>query len=122
MQIDVVPRAEEVGGFPGLYCSNMTPHPWLADNRTLLLTTYWRSTTAIIAAHVERYGEDRWLEGGKGEWGGRERGCGKGFANRSTMGLRGGETYKTLFLPSSFQVPPVLCLSPSSSLSFVLGS
>ena len=54
-QIDVVPRAEEVGGFPGLYCSKLAPQPWLADNRTVLLTTYWRSTTAIIAAHVERY-------------------------------------------------------------------
>ena len=58
-QIDVVPLAEEVGGFPGLYCSTMTAHPWLADNRTVLLTTSWRSTTAIIAAHVERYEGER---------------------------------------------------------------
>eukprot|EP00897_Mesotaenium_endlicherianum_P009424 jgi/Mesen1/850/ME000112S11000 len=51
--IDVVPRAEEVGGFPGLYCSALIAQPWLGDARTLLLTTAWRSTRAIIAVHVE---------------------------------------------------------------------
>lgn len=51
--IDVVPRAEEAGGFPGLYCSTMIAFPWLSDNRTLLLTTSWRSTQAIIAVHME---------------------------------------------------------------------
>ena len=53
LQIDVVPRSDDPGGFPGLYCGSITANPWLTDNRTLLLTTAWRSTQAIIAVHVE---------------------------------------------------------------------
>ncbi|GJP44976.1 hypothetical protein CLOM_g4369 [Closterium sp. NIES-68] len=51
--ISVVARAEEQGGFPGLYADKAIANPWLADGRTLLLTTAWRSTQAIISVHVE---------------------------------------------------------------------
>ncbi|CAI5509579.1 unnamed protein product [Closterium sp. Naga37s-1] len=51
--ISVVARAEEQGGFPGLYAAGAIANPWLADGRTLLLTTAWRSTQAIISVHVE---------------------------------------------------------------------
>eukprot|EP00271_Cylindrocystis_brebissonii_P008724 TRINITY_DN23204_c0_g1_i1.p1 TRINITY_DN23204_c0_g1~~TRINITY_DN23204_c0_g1_i1.p1 ORF type:complete len:820 (-),score=144.15 TRINITY_DN23204_c0_g1_i1:1094-3553(-) len=68
--IDVVPRAEEAGGFPGLYCTSIVPQPWLvSDNRTLLLTTVWRSTQAIIAVHVENGRVSRLTPEGPISWG-----------------------------------------------------
>uniref|UniRef100_A0A0D9XJQ9 acylaminoacyl-peptidase n=1 Tax=Leersia perrieri TaxID=77586 RepID=A0A0D9XJQ9_9ORYZ len=39
-------------GFPGLYCSSMIPDPWLSDQRTLILTSAWRSTEVILSVDV----------------------------------------------------------------------
>ncbi|EFJ32660.1 hypothetical protein SELMODRAFT_168303 [Selaginella moellendorffii] len=52
---DVVPviSRPDAKGFPGLYCSTFLSHPWLYDNRTLLLTSAWRSTQVIVSVNLE---------------------------------------------------------------------
>lgn len=51
--IEVALRPEVDAGFPGLYSDTISRQPWLADGKTLLLTTIWRSTQAIIAVNTE---------------------------------------------------------------------
>ncbi|KAE9455767.1 hypothetical protein C3L33_12332, partial [Rhododendron williamsianum] len=52
--VDVVPvvMCAEDGCFPGLYCSSILGKPWLSDGYTMILSSYWRSTQAIISVHV----------------------------------------------------------------------
>ncbi|KAI8561214.1 hypothetical protein RHMOL_Rhmol04G0320800 [Rhododendron molle] len=52
--VDVVPvvMCAEDGCFPGLYCSSILVKLWLSDGYTMILSSYWRSTQAIISVHV----------------------------------------------------------------------
>lgn len=52
-QVPVVMYSEE-GCFPGLYCTKILSNPWLSDGTTLILSTDWRSTEAIISVNVLR--------------------------------------------------------------------
>lgn len=51
---DVVPvvMCPKDGCFPGLYCSNILINPWLSDGYTLILSSSWCSTQAILAVDV----------------------------------------------------------------------
>ncbi|KAG0451098.1 hypothetical protein HPP92_026601 [Vanilla planifolia] len=40
------------GSFPGLYCSNFLAYPWLSDGRTIILSSAWRSTDAILSIDI----------------------------------------------------------------------
>ncbi|KAI8003080.1 Acylamino-acid-releasing enzyme 1 [Camellia lanceoleosa] len=37
---------------PGLYCSGFLSKPWLSDGYTMILSSYWRSTQAILSVNV----------------------------------------------------------------------
>lgn len=52
--IDVVPvvMCPEDGCFPGLYCSSVLSKPWLSDGYTMILSSIWRSTQAILSVNV----------------------------------------------------------------------
>lgn len=52
--IDVVPvvMCPEDGGFPGLYCSSFLAKPWLSDGCTMILSSAWGSTQAILSVNV----------------------------------------------------------------------
>ncbi|XP_020244882.1 acylamino-acid-releasing enzyme 1-like isoform X2 [Asparagus officinalis] len=52
--IDVVPivMCPEDGCFPGLYWSNFVPNPWLSDECTMVLTSVWGSTQAILSVNI----------------------------------------------------------------------
>ncbi|KAF7146122.1 hypothetical protein RHSIM_Rhsim04G0195100 [Rhododendron simsii] len=52
--VDLVPvvMCAEDGCFPGLYCSSILCKPWLSDGYTMILSSFWRSTQAIISVHV----------------------------------------------------------------------
>lgn len=52
--IDVVPvvMCPEDGCFPGLYCSNLLSKPWLSDESTMILSSIWGSTQAILSVNV----------------------------------------------------------------------
>lgn len=53
MQVPVVMCPED-GGFPGLYCSGFLAKPWLSDGCTLILSSAWGSTQAILSVNVSR--------------------------------------------------------------------
>ncbi|XP_057818724.2 acylamino-acid-releasing enzyme 1 isoform X1 [Cryptomeria japonica] len=38
--------------FPGLYCTDILPHPWLSDGHTLLLSSIWGSMQVLLAINV----------------------------------------------------------------------
>ncbi|KAI0516333.1 hypothetical protein KFK09_009005 [Dendrobium nobile] len=40
------------GSFPGLYCSHFLPFPWLSDGYTIILSSAWRSTVAILSINI----------------------------------------------------------------------
>ncbi|KAG0455563.1 hypothetical protein HPP92_024551 [Vanilla planifolia] len=42
----------EEGSFPGLYCSNFLAYPWLSDGHTIILSSAWRSTDAILSIDI----------------------------------------------------------------------
>ncbi|KAM3356455.1 hypothetical protein P3S68_023169 [Capsicum galapagoense] len=52
--VDVIPVVmwAEDGNFPGLYCSNILCNPWLADGRTMILSSAWGSTLVILTVDV----------------------------------------------------------------------
>ncbi|KAJ9536989.1 hypothetical protein OSB04_029722 [Centaurea solstitialis] len=52
--IDVVPvmMCPEDGCFPGLYCSDVLSKPWLSDGSTMILSSIWGSTQAILSVNV----------------------------------------------------------------------
>lgn len=52
--IDVVPviMCPEDGGFPGLYVSKFLSHPWLSDGHTMVLSSMWGSTLAILSVDI----------------------------------------------------------------------
>lgn len=52
--IDVVPivKCPKEDGFPGLYCTSLLPHPWLSDGCTMIMSSIWGSTQAIIAVNI----------------------------------------------------------------------
>ncbi|XP_051127706.1 acylamino-acid-releasing enzyme isoform X3 [Andrographis paniculata] len=52
--IDVVPvvMCPEDGGFPGLYPSKFLTRPWLSDGHTMVLSSIWGSTLAILTVDV----------------------------------------------------------------------
>ena len=43
------------GGFPGLYCESLIGSPWLLDNETIVLSSLWFSSEAIIAINTRRF-------------------------------------------------------------------
>ncbi|GMP77221.1 hypothetical protein CsSME_00033570 [Camellia sinensis var. sinensis] len=52
--VDVVPvvMCAEDDCIPGLYCSGFLSKPWLSDGYTMILSSYWRSTQAILSVNV----------------------------------------------------------------------
>ncbi|PKA61420.1 acylaminoacyl-peptidase [Apostasia shenzhenica] len=38
--------------FPGLYCSGFLPYPWLSNRHTIVLSSAWRSTRAIVSINI----------------------------------------------------------------------
>ncbi|XP_059632429.1 acylamino-acid-releasing enzyme-like isoform X2 [Cornus florida] len=52
--VDVVPvvMCAEDGCFPGLYCSSFLSKPWLSDGCTMILSSFWGSTQAILSVNV----------------------------------------------------------------------
>ncbi|KAM7485259.1 hypothetical protein LguiA_001268 [Lonicera macranthoides] len=52
--VDVIPvvMSSEDGCFPGLYCASILSKPWLSDGCTMILSSYWGSTQAIISVNV----------------------------------------------------------------------
>lgn len=52
--IDLVPvvMCPEDGCFPGLYCSNFLASPWLSDGCTMILSSVWGSSQAILSVNV----------------------------------------------------------------------
>ncbi|XP_057489055.1 acylamino-acid-releasing enzyme isoform X2 [Actinidia eriantha] len=52
--VDVVPvvMCAEDDCFPGLYYSSFLSKPWLSDGRTMILSSVWRSTQAILSVNV----------------------------------------------------------------------
>lgn len=40
------------GSFPGLYCSHFLSYPWLSDGHTMILSSAWRSTEAILSINI----------------------------------------------------------------------
>lgn len=42
------------GCFPGIYCMKLLSEPWLSDGSTIVLSSYWGSTEAIISVDVLR--------------------------------------------------------------------
>ncbi|XP_023642014.1 acylamino-acid-releasing enzyme isoform X1 [Capsella rubella] len=49
--IQVVKYAED-GCFPGLYSSRLLSDPWLSDEQTLVLSSFWRSCQVILAVNL----------------------------------------------------------------------
>lgn len=51
---DVVPvvMCPEDGCFPGLYCSNILSNPWLSDGTTIVVSSVWGSTEAILTINL----------------------------------------------------------------------
>ncbi|KFK39589.1 hypothetical protein AALP_AA3G264000 [Arabis alpina] len=49
--IQVVKSAED-GCFPGLYSSRLLSDPWLSDEHTLVLCSFWRSCQVILAINL----------------------------------------------------------------------
>ncbi|KAI3903814.1 hypothetical protein MKW92_041230 [Papaver armeniacum] len=51
---DVVPvvQCAEEDCFPGLYCSGFLRNPWLSDGRTMIMSSYWRSSQVIVSVDV----------------------------------------------------------------------
>ncbi|KAA8527690.1 hypothetical protein F0562_035441 [Nyssa sinensis] len=51
---DLVPvvMCAEDGCFPGLYCSSFLSKPWLSDGCTMILSSFWGSTKAILSVNV----------------------------------------------------------------------
>ncbi|XP_073266827.1 acylamino-acid-releasing enzyme-like isoform X2 [Populus alba] len=52
--IDVIPivQSAEDGCFPGLYCSNFIPNPWLSDGCTMIVSSAWGSIQVILSVNV----------------------------------------------------------------------
>lgn len=52
--VDAVPvvMCAEDGCFPGLYCSSFLSTPWLSDKSTIILSSFWRSSQAILSVNV----------------------------------------------------------------------
>ncbi|CAA0840700.1 acylaminoacyl-peptidase-related [Striga hermonthica] len=52
--IDVVSvvMCPEDGLFPGLYCSKFLNRPWLSDGNTMVLSSVWGSTQAILSVNI----------------------------------------------------------------------
>ncbi|XP_052189153.1 acylamino-acid-releasing enzyme isoform X2 [Diospyros lotus] len=52
--VNVVPvvMCPEDGCFPGLYCSSFLSKPWLSDGHTMILSSIWGSTLAILSVNV----------------------------------------------------------------------
>ncbi|KAJ6903563.1 hypothetical protein NC651_020903 [Populus alba x Populus x berolinensis] len=52
--IDVIPivQSAEDGCFPGLYCSNFIPNPWLSDGCTMIVSSAWGSSQVILSVNV----------------------------------------------------------------------
>eukprot|EP00258_Populus_trichocarpa_P007689 XP_002312565.3 acylamino-acid-releasing enzyme [Populus trichocarpa] len=52
--IDVIPivQSAEDGCFPGLYCSNFIPNPWLSDGCTMIVSSTWGSSEVILSVNV----------------------------------------------------------------------
>lgn len=44
----------EDGSFPGLYPSKFLANPWLSDGHTMVLSSIWASTEAILTVDVLR--------------------------------------------------------------------
>ncbi|KAK6929879.1 Acylamino-acid-releasing enzyme, N-terminal domain [Dillenia turbinata] len=52
--VDLVPvvMCPEDGGFPGLYNSDVLKNPWLPDGCTMILSSIWGSTQAILSVNI----------------------------------------------------------------------
>ncbi|CAO2813761.1 unnamed protein product [Amaranthus hypochondriacus] len=49
--VSVVIRPDD-GCFPGLYCTEFLPSPWLSDGHTIILSSIWGSTQVILSVDI----------------------------------------------------------------------
>ncbi|GAQ80280.1 Dipeptidyl aminopeptidase [Klebsormidium nitens] len=52
--IDVKGAPRDVHDFPGLYCLQLPRRPFLADGKTVILSTAWRSVPAVLSVDLTR--------------------------------------------------------------------
>ncbi|KAJ3673880.1 hypothetical protein LUZ60_005872 [Juncus effusus] len=50
--VKVVMCPKDESSFPGLYCSGFLTNPWLNDGYTILVSSMWRSTDAILSINI----------------------------------------------------------------------
>ncbi|KAJ8047260.1 Acylamino-acid-releasing enzyme [Holothuria leucospilota] len=50
--VDVVGRPDTADSFPGLFVENLPVRCWATDNKTVYISTTWRSTQRIVAVNV----------------------------------------------------------------------
>lgn len=52
-KVPVVMCAED-DCFPGLYCPNILPSPWLSDGCTMIIPSIWHSSQVLLSVNVSR--------------------------------------------------------------------